>query len=387
MVNTDVLKHGFLLAFGEMFLKSRGVESIMRKRLIDNAVQLFKNAGITYKVHLLRERIFVESTDAEKTGDVLKGLFGISWFSEAYFFRNRELSDIQKFIKAHWRDWIGEKETFAMRIGKSGNDSESRENIIENIAPHIKRRVNLDDPDKEIFIERRNAGWFLYFKKEKGAGGLPAGTQGGVLTLISGGIDSPVASHMIARRGAANIWLHFHSFPLVSQKSVEKVRELAREFLRFQPSLKIYFMPFSGIQLKIKLHADPKYRILLYRRAMMKIAERIAQKEHCETLVTGEALGQVGSQTARNLAIIEEVTKIPILRPLIGMDKEEIIERAKKIGTYAISIKPQEDCCTLFIPAHPTAEGKLAEIKKLEQKLKLTTLISGAIKRAEVERI
>lgn len=359
----------------------------MRRRLLENITHALKNNGVNFRIHTLRERIFIETADHVKTGITLQNTFGLSWFAEAYFFQEKGLENIKKTIANHWMEWIKPSDTYALRVQKTAHGSESREKIIDAIAPQIRRKVNLGKPDKEIFIEARKNAWFLYFKKEKGAGGLPVGTEGKVLTLMSGGIDSPVAAYMIARRGATNIWLHFHSFPLVSQKSIEKTRELAHEFLRFQPSLKIYFMPFSDIQLKIKLHADPKYRVLLYRRAMLKIAEHIAQKEHCEALVTGEALGQVGSQTARNLAIIEDAVKLPILRPLIGMDKEEIIERAKKIGTYTISIKPQEDCCTLFIPPHPTAEGNLDKIKKFERTLKLTRIINDAMKRAEMEKI
>ena len=376
---------GFLLALGEMFLKSRGVEQLMRKRLIFNLIHALRKSGANFKIRNLRERILVETQDTDKTGNSLSCLFGLSWYAETYFFSSGELEAVKTFVLKNWENWIKPSETYALRIQKAPRNGESRDKIIEAIAPQIKRRVNLDNPQKEIFIEARENSWFLYFRKEKGAGGLPSGAEGKMITLMSGGIDSPVAAHMMARRGATNIWLHFHSFPLVSQKSMEKVRELAQKFTCWQPRLKIYFIPFFAIQLSIKLHAEPKYRILLYRRVMLKIAARIAKKEYCEALVTGEALGQVGSQTARNLAIIEDATKIPILRPLIGMDKEEIIERAKKIGTYEISIKPQEDCCTLFIPAHPTAEGNMEKIKKLEKNLQLTKLIKDALKNAEIE--
>jgi len=358
---------------------------MMRRRLLKNMAQALKKSGVEFKIHILRERIFIETPDTVKIRDVLARLFGLSWYAETYFFSSGELEAVKTFVLKNWENWIKPSETYALRIQKAPRNGESRDKIIEAIAPQIKRRVNLDNPQKEIFIEARENSWFLYFRKEKGAGGLPSGAEGKMITLMSGGIDSPVAAHMMARRGATNIWLHFHSFPLVSQKSMEKVRELAQKFTCWQPRLKIYFIPFFAIQLSIKLHAEPKYRILLYRRVMLKIAARIAKKEYCEALVTGEALGQVGSQTARNLAIIEDATKIPILRPLIGMDKEEIIERAKKIGTYEISIKPQEDCCTLFIPAHPTAEGNMEKIKKLEKNLQLTKLIKDALKNAEIE--
>jgi thiamine biosynthesis protein ThiI len=242
----------------------------------------------------------------------------------------------------------------------------------------------LEKPKRKIFVEARKEGFYLYFKKEKGAGGLPVGTSGKVLALISGGIDSPVASYLMAKRGAENVWLHFHSFPLVSQKSIEKVKKLAEIFLKFQPRLKVYLFPFSKIQMEIRVKSKPKYRILLYRRAMMKITENLAKKENCYAIVTGESLGQVSSQTLPNLQIIEKAVSIPILRPLIGMNKEEIINLAKKIGTYQISILPQEDCCTLFIPKHASAKGNLKEIEKIEKGLNLKKLIKQFQEEIEV---
>ncbi len=220
----------------------------------------------------------------------------------------------------------------------------------------------------------------------KGAGGLPGGSSGKVLSLISGGIDSPVAAFLVAKRGAENIWLHFHSFPLVSNVSIEKVKELAKISLKYQPHLKIYFVPFQKAQIKIKTKTPAKYRILLYRRLMLIIAEKIAKREDCHALVTGESLGQVSSQTLPNIKIIEETVKTPVLRPLIGWDKEEIIKLAKKIGTFEISIKPQEDCCTLFVPKHQTAEGRIETIKELEKKLNGAKIIREIIKEIKVER-
>jgi len=211
------------------------------------------------------------------------------------------------------------------------------------------------------------------------------GAGGRALVLMSGGIDSPVAGFLMAKRGVENIWLHFHSFPLVSQKSIEKTRELAEKFLRFQPKLKVYFFPFSQIQMEIKTKALEKYRILLYRRAMLKIAREIAKKENCQALVTGESLGQVSSQTLPNLAILQEKISFPVLRPLIGMDKEEIIALAKKIDTYQISIKPHEDCCSLFVPKKATAKGNLELVKSLEKELKTDKMIKKEIKKIKVE--
>jgi thiamine biosynthesis protein ThiI len=369
------MKKGILIAFGELFLKSSGVQRIFKRKLEDNLTFFLKRGNLDFEIFSTRERIFIQTEKQNRAKNIIKNVFGISWFAKALFFERADLKKISDFVAKNYKDWIKKNETFAIRLKKGGEIKESGQKIIEEIAKRVKRRVDLENPKREIFVEARKEGWFLYFKKEKGAGGLPVGTSGKVLTLISGGIDSPVASYLILRRGAENVWLHFHSFPLVSQKSIEKIKKLAEIFLKYQPKLKIYLFPFSKIQMEIRVKSQPKYRILLYRRTMMKIAENLAKKENCYALVTGESLGQVGSQTLPNLQIIESVVSIPILRPLIGLDKEEIINLAKKIGTYQISILPQEDCCTLFTPKHATAKGDLKEIEKIEKSLNLKKII------------
>lgn len=383
---------GILIAFGELFLKSEGVRRIFKKKLNQNISFFLKRANLDFKIFSLRERIFIATAETKKALKIIKNIFGLSWFAEGLFFAlpgaqgNPEqsrrvekagLKEFSDFVAKNYQNWLKEKETFAIRL--KNNLKESREKIIEEIAKNIKRKVNLTKPKREIFIEARKDGWFLYFKKRKGRGGLPVGSGGKVLSLLSGGIDSPVASFLLAKRGAENIWLHFHSFPLVSKASIEKVKELAKVFLNYQPHLKIYFLPFSKTQMKIKTKTPAKYRILLYRRLMLKIAEEIAKKENCQAIVTGESLGQVSSQTLPNIHLIEEGIKIPVFRPLIGMDKEEIISLAKEIKTFLISIKPQEDCCTLFTPKHATGKGKPELIKKLEKELKIKKILRETI--------
>jgi thiamine biosynthesis protein ThiI len=342
-----------------------------------------KKAGINFKIYPLRERIFVETKEKNKAENVVKNVFGVSWLAQAIFLEGG-LEDLVKFVEENYEEWIKKNQSFAIRL-KKGDLSESGEEIIKKIASKIERKVDLEKPSVELFLEARKKGWFIYFKKKKGKGGLPVGTGGKALALISGGIDSPVASYLIAKRGCENVWIHFHSFPLVSNASIKKVEELARVFLNYQPRLKVYFVPFSEIQMKIKASVEPKYRILLYRRFMLRIAEKVAEKEECKGIVTGESLGQVSSQTLTNLGIIEEVTKFPMLRPLIGFDKEEIVEIAKEIGTYEISIKPQEDCCTLFTPKHASAAGNLEVVRKFEKNLNIKEMIEKALKEAKVE--
>ena len=377
-------KKGILIAFGELFLKSERVRKIFQRRLVQSLFSLLKKKNFDFKIHSFRERIFVETKN--NPSEIIRNLPGIVWFSEALFFEKLDLKGFSDFLAKNYQKWIKKGETFALRLKREKEIKNSSEEIIKETARRIERKVNLSKPQREIFIEARRFGWFLYFKKRRGIGGLPLGTGGKVLSLISGGIDSPVAVFLMAKRGAENIWLHFHSFPLVSRTSIEKVKELARIFLNYTPHLKIYFLPFSKIQMEIKSITFPKYRVLLYRRLMLKIAEKIAQKENCQALVTGESLGQVSSQTLPNIKIIESGIKIPILRPLIGFDKEEIINLAKKIRTFSISIKPQEDCCTLFIPKHASAEGNSKEIKKIEKKIDIKKEVEKIIKEAEIER-
>lgn len=379
------IKEGFLLAFGELFLKSEGVRKNLKEKLVKNLSFFFKKEKLDFKIYSFRERIFVETGNSNKCRDILRRTFGIVWFGKAFFLENARLNDLSSFIKENYHQWIKKGETFALEVRKDPAIGLKREDIIAKIAVNIERKVNLTKPQRKIFIEGRKKGWFVYFKKEKGPGGLPVGSQGKVLALISGGIDSPVASYLMMKRGAESLWLHFHSFPLVSDKSIEKTRNLAEILLKYQPRLKIYFVPFSEIQMEIKRNVPSKYRIILYRRLMFRIAEKIALKENCKALITGESLGQVSSQTLSNVQAIEETVKIPVFRPLIGMDKEEIISLAKKIKTFEISIQPQEDCCSLFVPKHPTAAGRLDLAKKFEKNLKITKLISKALKETKIE--
>jgi thiamine biosynthesis protein ThiI len=378
------MKNGILVALGEIFLKSPQVQRLFKQKLQNNLTFFLKKEGINFRIFSQRERIFVETQEQNKAKNIIKNVFGISWIAKSFFFEKGTLKEIINFVAKNYQNWIKESESFAIKFKKGSEIKENSKKIIEEIAKNIKRKVDLEKPKRKIFVEARKEGWYLYFKKEKGARGLPVGTSGKVLTLISGGIDSPVASYLMAKRGAENVWLHFHSFPLVSQKSIEKVKKLAEVFLKFQPHLKVYFFPFSKIQMEIRVKSKPKYRVLLYRRAMMKIAENLSKKENCYAIVTGESLGQVSSQTLPNLQIIEKVVSIPILRPLIGMDKEEIIDFSKKIGTYQISILPQEDCCTLFTPKHASAKGNLKEIEKIEKNLNLKKLIRQSQKEIEI---
>ena len=203
------------------------------------------------------------------------------------------------------------------------------------------------------------------------------------VSLISGGIDSPVSSYLMLRNGVEIIYAHFHSFPIVSKASAHKAVQLVRILSRYQSPSTLYLIPFGEVQTYLRTRVDPRYLVILYRRFMLRIAERLAEEEKAEALVTGESLGQVSSQTLQNLRVIDSAVTIPVLRPLIGFDKEEITSLAKSIGTYEISIKPQEDCCTLFVPRRQVTAAKLEVVEEIESRLPIRKLIDFALKKVE----
>ena len=252
-----------------------------------------------------------------------------------------------------------------------------------HICEQTGKRVNLTKPDLTVFIEVLKEEAYYAFNKEKGPGGLPVGTGGKVLCLISGGIDSPVASYRMIKRGCRAVFVHFHGRPYLSRASEEKVRELVNLLTTYQLSSRLYLVPFGDIQKHIVLGSPAPIRVVLYRRMMLRIAEHLAKQEEAWGLVTGDSLGQVASQTPGNLQVVSAVTSLPILRPLIGMDKIEITSQAQAIGSFEISIEPDQDCCTLFVPPHPDTHSRLPEIQKVEQHLDILGLMTQGIEQAE----
>ena len=246
--------------------------------------------------------------------------------------------------------------------------------------------VNLDAPHLEIHVELLTDRAFYFFGKERGAGGLPTGTAGRVVCLLSGGIDSPVAAHRMMKRGCTVTFVHFHSYPILSRASQEKARELATLLTRWQQRSRVYLVAFGEIQQQVVLAVPGPMRVVVYRRLMMRIAEAIARTRGAQALVTGEVVGQVASQTLENLAVIGSVATLPIFRPLIGMDKDEITAEAIRLGTYPISIVPDQDCCTLFTPRNPLTRARLDEIQAAEQALPIDDLVDRAVREAAIEQ-
>jgi thiamine biosynthesis protein ThiI len=246
-------------------------------------------------------------------------------------------------------------------------------------------RVDLTNPEFTVFVEVLPKDAFFGFNKLPGPGGLPVGASGRLVSLISGGFDSPVAAYRMMQRGCRVIFVHFHSAPYQDKTSQDKVRELVKLLTRHQFQSRLYMIPFGEIQRQIVAAVARPLRVVLYRRMMLRIAEKIGRREKAKALVTGESLGQVASQTLDNMTVIQQAAIMPILRPLVGMDKQEIVDQARRIGTFDISSVPDQDCCQLFVPKHPATRARFDEVAADEAKLDVNELAGYGLKNASTE--
>lgn len=248
-------------------------------------------------------------------------------------------------------------------------------------------KVDVHNPDVYLYVDVRHDKTYIYQQKIAGFGGLPLGTNGKGMVLLSGGIDSPVAAWMMAKRGMVIEAVHFHSYPYTSRRAQEKVEDLARIVASYCGNFKMHVINLLPIQEQIVEHCPEEETTILVRRFMMRIAEKIAEQNRAMMLITGENLGQVASQTAEALVVTDNCVKMPVMRPLIAMDKVDIMEKAEEIGTFETSILPYEDCCTVFLPKHPTTKPKLERIEASESKLDVEALVASAVESAEVVQI
>ncbi|MBN2369382.1 MAG: tRNA 4-thiouridine(8) synthase ThiI [Vicinamibacteria bacterium] len=246
--------------------------------------------------------------------------------------------------------------------------------------------VDLDRPERTIFVEVLRDRILIALEKNPGPGGFPVGSSGRVVCLLSGGIDSPVAAWRLMKRGCSVVFVHFHAFPLVDRATIEKTRRLAQRLAYFQYRSRLLLVPFAPVQQQIVASCPSSLRVVLYRRFMVRIAEALARRLHSKALVTGESLGQVASQTLDNMAVIDDVSRMPILRPLVGMDKEEIVREARRIGTFDTSTIPDMDCCQLFVPRRPATAARLHEAQEAEAALDVADLVGTAAGAVEEER-
>ena len=358
-------------------------------RLVRNLRRAVSDLDVTAVRALMGriELVLGPSASPGAVGERIARVFGVANFSPA----GRTQLDLDEIATAILSD-LGDRTCDSFRVSVRRADKRyplTSPQVEREIGGRIKAargwRVDLGAPQLTIHVELLTSDAFYYFGKERGAGGLPTGTAGRVACLLSGGIDSPVAAHRMMKRGCAVTLVHFHSYPILSRASQEKARELARLLTQWQQHSRLYLVAFGDIQQRVVLAVPGPMRVVIYRRLMMRIAERIARMRHAQALVTGEVVGQVASQTLENLAVIGEVATLPIFRPLIGMDKDEITAEATKIGTYPISIIPDQDCCTLFTPRNPLTRARLADVEAAERALPIDELVQGAVDQAVVE--
>jgi tRNA uracil 4-sulfurtransferase len=248
------------------------------------------------------------------------------------------------------------------------------------------RRVDLDAAELTVTIEILPGEMLYSVEKVPGAGGLPVGVSGHIVALLSGGIDSPVAAARMMRRGCRVTFVHFHSAPYLDRSSQEKAREIVRRLVAYHGDARLWLVPFGEVQREIVTRVPPPPRVVLYRRMMLRIGSEIARRVGAEALVTGDSLGQVASQTLPNLAVVEQAASLPVFRPLIGMDKLEVSREAERLGTFEISIEPDQDCCSLFVPRHPTTRARRSSIEAAEAALDAARLVGAAVDGAVVER-
>ncbi|MBE3073490.1 MAG: tRNA 4-thiouridine(8) synthase ThiI [Actinobacteria bacterium] len=357
-------------------------------RLARNMREATSDLGVKeVRVLMGRIEIVLGGADWAAVRDRIARVFGIANFAQA----GRVPLDVDAIANAILED-LGDRQTGTFRVSAKRADKRfplSSPEIEREVGGRIKEArgwtVNLGNPELTIHVETLTNEAFYYFGKEAGAGGMPVGTSGRVACLMSGGIDSPVAAWRLMRRGCRVLLVHFHSYPILSRASQEKARELAKLLATYQYHSRLYLVPFGEIQQQVVLAVAPPLRIVVYRRLMMRIAEAIARRGKAQALVTGEVVGQVASQTLENLSLINSVVKMPVLRPLVGMDKDEITAEAQRLGTYPISIIPDQDCCTLFTPRHPATKARWADIERAEAALPIDDIVGQAVEAAEVE--
>ena len=378
-----------LLKQGEMILKGLNKREFEHK-LIDNVKRRLGEIG-KWNIYALQSTVYAEpqeELDMERALEAAKTIFGVlSVMRAAACEKDKE--KIVETVVAYLGDEINAVKTFKVESKRADKRfpmssielSQYVGGEIHNRFPHLK--PDMHTPELIITIEVRDLAAYVHGPPSRGAGGLPVSTGGRMVTLLSGGIDSPVASYMIAKRGVQLIPVHFYSFPYTSVKAKEKVISLATELTKYCGRLKVELVPFTQISEEIKEKCPEGLTTVIMRRFMMRIAERIAKDNGCVGLVTGDNLGQVASQTAQAIAVSEECVDLPVFRPLVAFDKRDIVDLAREIGTFETSILPFEDCCTVFTPKRPRTRPKQDEVDMAELKLDIETLVETAIRERE----
>ncbi|OCA92240.1 tRNA uracil 4-sulfurtransferase ThiI [Pseudobacillus wudalianchiensis] len=377
-----------LIRYGELSTKGRNRKQFITK-LKKNILLVLKEFR-DIKIELGRDRMFIHLNDTpfEAVKERLSNVFGIQSFSPVVR-TDQNIEEMKTAALELVKRNFSLGKTFKVSARRSDKEFELDTNEINYaIGSHVLRNigeltVDVKKPDINILVEVRKGGVFLSCEKYPGAAGLPSGASGKAMLLLSGGIDSPVAGYLMLKRGVEIEAIHFHSPPYTSERAKQKVVDLAERLTAYGAEIKLHIVPFTAIQQKIQEQVPENYTMTSTRRMMLAIADKIRQKRGGLAIVTGESLGQVASQTLESMRAINDVTSTPVLRPLIAMDKLDIIDVARKIGTHDISILPYEDCCTIFTPPSPKTRPKLEKVQHFESFVNFEEMIDEAIENME----
>lgn len=381
-----------IVHYHELALKGRN-RNFFEQRLVHNIQTALKDLGAK-RIESLRGRIRIvlpERISDQAVIDRLTRVFGVANFSLAHAvpldLATPNLDELMRGIggavsQQSFESFRVTAKRADKRLTLTSMDVEKA--VGKYLCDLTGKKVKLTDPDLIVYIELLAKEAYYSLDKIQGPGGMPVGVSGKVACLISGGIDSPVAAYRMMKRGCHAVFVHFSGRPLVSRASEDKVRELVQTLTAHQYHSRLYIVPFGEIQREIVAQAPAPYRVVLYRRLMVRIAGELAQREQCWGLVTGDSLGQVASQTPENLSVIEEAAELPLLRPLIGMDKLEITDQAQRIGTFTTSIEPDQDCCSLFTPLHPSTKTRIDDIRRVERAFDIGALVKQGLEKAEL---
>ncbi len=388
------MKEILLLKDGEIVLKGlnrRSFEDVLKKNL-KYALRSLGSFEITSAQSTIYVKPLSESIDLDEACDRVSRVFGIASFSRAAVCE-KTIESVLETVPVYLEKELNAVKTFKVEAKRSDkrfplkSPEICRETGGEILSkfPHLK--VDVHNPELTVNVEIRDFGAYIHGEPHKGAGGIPVGTGGKAAILISGGIDSPVAAYMMAKRGIQLTAIHFASPPYTSRRAEDKVVRLLRKVSKYAGSMTMYTVPFTKIQEKIKEECPEELFTIIMRRLMMQISSKIAERNDCLALVTGESLGQVASQTIGALACTDDASDMLVFRPLIGMDKQEIIDISYKIDTYNISIEPYEDCCTVFTPKHPRTRPVLKYVKEAQKKPNFEPLVEEAVNNLKVTHI
>lgn len=387
-------KEMLLCKYGEIVLKGAN-----RKYFEDMLCRHLRKRASSYgkfDIYRAQSTIYIEpedmTADIDGMFEAAKKVFGIVAVGRVAVCE-KNMDSISATVREYIPAFLAGHKTFKVEAKRSDKSFSldsmqiAREigGVILSVCPHLK--VDVHDPDITVKVEIREFGAYVGAGQAKGAGGMPVGSNGRALLLLSGGIDSPVAGYMIAKRGVTVEAVHFESFPYTSIRAREKVLDLAKAVSAYSGNMNVHVISLTEIQEELVKHCEEDYFTLLLRRYMMKIAERLATKYNCSALITGESIGQVASQTMAALTVTDSAVSIPVFRPCIGMDKEEIVTVSRNIDTYDISVQPFEDCCTVFTPKHPKTRPELQKVLDQENKLDFESLIEKALETETVHHI